>query len=222
MPPLVLSYSHKQTHNPSHQRPVPCRTESLVCCITENSIHLLCLGTLFNCLCVSSCSLVRGVFKISSEKVSSLGSRLFKGNCQHANSAHSSHTADFTSTNATVHRHTPPTRAARPGVVILNGCSPCTTVLYRYFIRNPHSGQNKMILYYILYLRQSHKDIKTQVLKLFHHHSTKRSEASDVDICWFSVSSIFMVYLVCSMVETDIPDETYPSTILYIFRHFLE
>lgn len=59
--PFVSSYSHTQTHNPSHQRLMPCRTESLVCCKTENNIHLLCLRTQFNC-CVFSCSMVMGVF----------------------------------------------------------------------------------------------------------------------------------------------------------------
>lgn len=41
-----------KTHSPSLQRLMPCSTESLVCCLTENNIHLLCLRTLFNCLCV--------------------------------------------------------------------------------------------------------------------------------------------------------------------------
>lgn len=51
---FVPSYSHKQTHNPSHQGLMPRRTESLVCCITENSVGLLCLRTLLSCVCLAA------------------------------------------------------------------------------------------------------------------------------------------------------------------------
>lgn len=61
----VHTDTHMHTHVLTHITPLQCllpfRTESPVCCITENSIHLLCLRTLFN-YCASSCNMVMGVF----------------------------------------------------------------------------------------------------------------------------------------------------------------